>query len=367
MPTKSIDWEKLDSFANTPAERLEYLRTVASDIPRDLRSCVEVDLHCHSYYSDGYDSPSMRAAEAKRRGLKGFALTDHDVFDGVEEAVEAGRILDLEVVPGIEFYTDRPGVEILGYFPDQEDFLQKLHAGLFSPLIESIRASKRAKLDAMLARVPGAFAKYGLDVEVAPEDLERYLRNGISATGDISVILWLKYGGVFREKLGIPDIKAFHARFTSNYDELNVPLQTSEDLSMERLCRTVFAWGGLPFLPHPVELRNKEHLGNEALFAIIERLGACGLQGIELDNFRNGVCPECGRHQTDVLIGLRERYDSLHPDRLPLLSSSGVDSHNQPGEGIEMGWGRRGEMRPELAKLESIEKMRTRQRELFFR
>lgn len=366
MPTANINWDILNSYTNTPAERLEYLRKIAPGIPQDMRSCVEVDLHCHSYYSDGYNSPSMRAAEAKRRGLKGFALTDHDVFDGVEEAVKAGEILGIEVVPGIEFYTTRPGVEILGYFPDKADFLDKLHRGVFAPLIESIRASKQEKLRAMAKRVPEAFARYQLDIEIVRDDIDRYLRNGISSTGDISVILWLKYSEIFKEKLHIPDIKAFHARFTSNYAEINVPLNTGEDLSMENLCRQVYDWGGLPFLPHPVELRNKEHLGNAALFEVIEKLGACHLQGIELDNFRNTICPECGRHQTDLLIELRQRYNQLHPDRLPLLASSGVDSHNQPGEGIEMGWGRHGEMRPELARLDLIRQMKERQKELFF-
>ena len=61
-----------------------------------------VDLHVHSNASDGTFSPSQVVELAKNAGLDAFALTDHDTTAGVPEALEKGRDLNIEVIPGIE-------------------------------------------------------------------------------------------------------------------------------------------------------------------------------------------------------------------------------------------------------------------------
>ena len=47
---------------------------------------MEVDLHIHTIASDGTFTPEEVILEAKRRGLKALAITDHDTVDGIEEA-----------------------------------------------------------------------------------------------------------------------------------------------------------------------------------------------------------------------------------------------------------------------------------------
>lgn len=75
-----------------------------------------VDLHTHSTASDGTFSPAELAAEAHKAGLSLFALTDHDTVAGVEEAEQAGRALDIRVLPGIEISVEwQPGeLHLLG-------------------------------------------------------------------------------------------------------------------------------------------------------------------------------------------------------------------------------------------------------------
>ena len=46
---------------------------------------MKADLHCHSHYSDGKQSPSFLLARAKEKGVTHLALTDHDCVDGIEE------------------------------------------------------------------------------------------------------------------------------------------------------------------------------------------------------------------------------------------------------------------------------------------
>ena len=44
------------------------------------------DIHCHTVYSDGTETPETLVAEAVRRGLHGVAIADHDTTAGWQEA-----------------------------------------------------------------------------------------------------------------------------------------------------------------------------------------------------------------------------------------------------------------------------------------
>ena len=65
-----------------------------------------VDLHMHSNFSDGSDSPTQLVEKAKRLGLTAIALTDHDTIDGIPEFLEAGERLGIHTVPGVEISVD---------------------------------------------------------------------------------------------------------------------------------------------------------------------------------------------------------------------------------------------------------------------
>ncbi len=321
-------------------ERLESARVIReTQVP--CRSAVcEVDLHIHSFCSDGYHSPAGRVFEAWDRRMRAVALTDHDVIDGCGEAILAGRIFGIDVIPGVEFYTDRPGIEILGWWPRATDWARFVASGAGVEVTEPIRAAKRAQLSAMVARVPACFARHGFEAEITPGDIDRFVRNGLSTKGDISVILWQKYGPRLREAGLASDVKEVQARYTTKGEELNVPLEIDLDLSPAAFVRRLRGWGAIPGLSHPTELRKKEGLGNSALEATIDELAAAGLQAVEVDGWRNGICPETGRPETEVYAEMIGRWNAEHPERPPLLPTNGSDDHNQPGEGLELGCGR---------------------------
>lgn len=89
-----------------------------------------IDLHVHSTASDGTCSPSELVELAIQKGLRAFALTDHDTTDGIDEALEAARDTDLEVIRGIEFSTNYKGhdIHVVGLDMDHHDpkFMQTL-------------------------------------------------------------------------------------------------------------------------------------------------------------------------------------------------------------------------------------------------
>lgn len=74
------------------------------------------DLHCHSIFSDGELSPKELVKEAKKIKLRCISLTDHNSISGVKVAIKEGKKIGVEVIPGVEIYSDCS--EILGYFVD---------------------------------------------------------------------------------------------------------------------------------------------------------------------------------------------------------------------------------------------------------
>lgn len=351
----------IDDFHVSPEERLEAARRIAeSGFKPDMDAVCEIDLHCHSFCSDGYYSPANKVFEAYRRRMKAIAISDHDLFDGQDEAITAGKIFGIEVIPAIEFYTDRPGIEIIGHFPDTEIFLELLRSKVPEKLIEPIREAKKKQLDAMVARVPGCFGKFGFAAEITADDIDRFVRNGISTKGDISVVMWQKYGPELARRGIASDVKDFQAKYTTQKEHLDVALEIEMDLSPEAFIKRILDWGGLPGLPHPTELRKKEGLGNCELRKVIAKLAEAGLQTIEVDGWRNSICPETGMNQTDLFNMMREEYNSAHPDSPPLLFTNGSDDHNQPGEGLELGCGRNKNLRPEFGKYENVGRLRER-------
>ena len=357
----NIDTEilRINDFHLSMAERLEAAKFLAAEYKLDLEAVCEIDLHCHSFYSDGYNSPTGRVFEAWRRGMKGLAVSDHDVVDGQIEAIEAGKIFNIDILPAVEFYTDRPGIEIIGHFPNTAEFLKTLKSGAFDTVCEPIRRAKTKQLQSMIARVPECFAQFNFNAEITAEDIDEYVRNGVSTKGDISVIMWQKYGSELAKSGLSTDVKDFHGRYTTKDSMLNVPLELDMDISPAAFVRHISNWGGLPGIAHPTELRKKEGLGNETLYQEICKLAACGLRTLEVDGWRNAICPECGQPQTEVFEQLRQRYNQEHPDQPPLLFTNGSDDHNQPGEGLELGCGKNRNLRPEFGRYENLLTLRS--------
>ncbi len=61
-----------------------------------------IDLHTHSNFSDGSETPETIMQMAAEAGLSAIALTDHDSFDGLERAKRKSRELGVNLIPGCE-------------------------------------------------------------------------------------------------------------------------------------------------------------------------------------------------------------------------------------------------------------------------
>lgn len=64
---------------------------------------MKYDLHTHTNFSDGDNSPSDLVEKAKLANITHLALTDHDTIDGLSEASQAAARRNITLIPGIEF------------------------------------------------------------------------------------------------------------------------------------------------------------------------------------------------------------------------------------------------------------------------
>ena len=65
-----------------------------------------IDLHTHSYFSDGTDAPEELIDQAKANGVSVIALTDHNTMGGVRRFLAKAKAEGVFGVAGIEFSTE---------------------------------------------------------------------------------------------------------------------------------------------------------------------------------------------------------------------------------------------------------------------
>jgi predicted metal-dependent phosphoesterase TrpH len=82
----------------------------------------KIDLHCHSWFSgDGVSSPEELISTAKKKGLNGFAMTDHNTCDAYKDMVDKGLaredgspVDNFLIIPGVEVTTAEGHLLCLG-------------------------------------------------------------------------------------------------------------------------------------------------------------------------------------------------------------------------------------------------------------
>src|SRR5512141_3384523 len=116
------------------------------------------DLHCHSTFSDGVESPAALVARAQAAGLSVLALSDHDALHGLPALESAARGTGLVTVPATELSTrfDGEDVHLLGLFVDPGE-----------PELQGTLARMRVDRDARGERMVEKLAALGMPLDVA--------------------------------------------------------------------------------------------------------------------------------------------------------------------------------------------------------
>lgn len=128
------------------------------------------DLHIHTCFSDGADTPEQVVSIAREKELRCIAITDHDILDGIEPALEAAQGTGLEVIAGVELSTEYNGadIHILGYCFDRHNTLLKERLQMF----RDVRVARVKKMAEKLR---------GLGMAITEEDI--FSLSGSDAVG----------------------------------------------------------------------------------------------------------------------------------------------------------------------------------------
>ncbi|MDD5568730.1 MAG: PHP domain-containing protein, partial [Candidatus Omnitrophica bacterium] len=254
---------------------------------------MPADLHIHSNFSDGTDSPEDVVRLAAAGGLTAIALTDHDTVGGLARAIAAGQSAGVEVIPGIEFTTENPRAEIhiLGYFIDQAnpelaETLKKIQQGRFERIYKIVEKLK------------------GLNVTIDPEEVFELSGRNSPGRPHVARVL-IRHGAVSNFK------EAFN-----RYLDFRAPAYVPHfRLVPEEAVRLVKRAGGVPVFAHPA-ISNCDDL--------IPDLMSAGLRGLEI------YYPGYYADQIEHYLGLARKYD--------LVVTGGSDYHGaDAGRDFQLG------------------------------
>jgi adenylyl-sulfate kinase len=118
------------------------------------------DLQSHSLHSDGVLPAAQVVENAALAGVQLLALSDHDTVDGVDEALAAGAVHGVRVVPATEISAvDGPyeDLHVLGYGIDHR-------SALLNERLLDARLDRERRADAMAERL----RDLGFEVDPAP-------------------------------------------------------------------------------------------------------------------------------------------------------------------------------------------------------
>jgi 3',5'-nucleoside bisphosphate phosphatase len=247
---------------------------------------MRIDLHTHSSVSDGTDAPGELVRKALAAGLDVVALTDHDTFDGFDEAAAEGERLGLGVVRGMELSCARHGssVHVLAYGADpaSPELAAEMARGRLGRLVGVVR--KLAELG-----VPVSEAEVMAQVGNSPSVGRPHIADALIKAGHVR------------------DRQEAFDRFLADGGPAHVHRYTIE---VDRGIDLVHEAGGLAVIAHPWG-RGRERL-----------LPASVLQGLVRDHELDGLEVDHQDHDSDI----RRRLRAL-AENLGLLATGSSDYH----------------------------------------
>lgn len=259
-----------------------------------------IDLHLHTFYSDGTMSPEALVKLAKSSGVDTIAITDHDGMGGLDEGMEAGKRQGVHVIPGIELSTeDEAGtyMHILGYCFDRDNKELKDEVDL----IRHRRVERNEKLLAALREI---------GCKLSAEDLQ--LREGQDYIGKPTFALALARKGYVDSPKD-----AFKEGHFMRSDAVRSVHR--EKISAQKAIELIRGAGGIPVLAHPMKISHLTKSGEDDFFCELDKqltkLKKWGLAGME--------CYYSSHQSADTerLVNMAKRHQ--------LIITAGSDFHGE--------------------------------------
>lgn len=260
-----------------------------------MKTC---DLHVHSHFSDGSDTPEQLIKNAQMAGLSAIALTDHNTVAGLPAMLSAARGSGVEVIPGCEFTTEHNGDElhILGLFiqPQHYEAVNSLLARFMIRKSESNR------------HLVECLRKAGIEL-----DYDAIAKNALGSVNRAVIAAEMVRKGYCES------VKAAFDEYLSASKGYYIPPQRLQSVEVIRFIKSV---GAVAVLAHPFLTYNEEQLRDFLTKAV-----PAGLDGME-------VHYSAYDEQTTV-------RSMVITEDFGLLQSGGSDYHGTNKPHIAMGVG----------------------------
>jgi len=277
---------------------------------------MRIDLHTHSWVSDGTQAPAVLVAEAASAGLDVVALTDHDQSAGWDEARREAVRRGIGWLGGIEITCRVPAtgvsVHMLAYLVDPE------HTELVQCLGE-LRASRDGRARAMVERLSEDFPVEWGDVVAQTQDGATIGRPHIADA--------LVAAGI------VADRDEAFARILSPRGPYYVGQPA---LDPSEAVRLIHRAGGVAVMAHPAAGSRGRIIAPGDLLRVVE----AGLDGVEVYHRDNA---EQGRHD---LLALAHHHGLIvtgssdyHGAGKPNLLGENVTAHEQLERILELATG----------------------------
>ncbi|CAC9490697.1 FIG00031715: Predicted metal-dependent phosphoesterases (PHP family) [uncultured Gammaproteobacteria bacterium] len=263
----------------------------------NIITLMTIDLHNHSYYSDGVLSPSEVVCLAKESGCNVFALTDHDTTDGLIEAQQEANNQNIKLVHGVEISAmwSKMTIHIVGLNIDKDNSI--LRSGLKQH--QDFRKTRAEKIARSLggAGVVGAMEK-------------------TQALAKTDMITRTHFAQMLIQEGICKDMKSVFRRFLTGKNPGGVGGKWAQ---FDEVIKWIHAAGGVAVLAHPLRYR----MTNTKIQRMLSHLSNAGLDGVEVIT----------AHSTDGEITLMSKWANEHE----LLHSCGSDYHGWNNQRIKIG------------------------------
>lgn len=236
----------------------------------NTQTSLSWDLHCHTSYSDGTETPATLVSEAKRLGLEGVAISDHDTTAGWEDFRLAASALDFPVLYGSEITAQEPycfdgevmrginiSVHMLAYQYDPND----------SEIVAMFAATRARRIE----RTKLMVERMAHDFPITWDDVISQAGEGeLTTIGRPHIADALVKAGVYETRS-----EAF-ADAVSPQSKYYIPTQSPRVIEVIKAVKHA---GGVSFIAHPADTsRNRVLLCDEQIIEFAE----AGLDGLEV-------------------------------------------------------------------------------------
>jgi predicted metal-dependent phosphoesterase TrpH len=218
-----------------------------------------IDLHTHTTFSDGTDTPTQLINKALAAGITTIALTDHDSISGWQEATTALRP-GIALVPGAEVSCQTPdgiSVHILGllFDPSNTELINTL---------EKTRENRFGRMEKIIAKINEA----GIDITMS-EVLEQ-LSDGATLGRPHLADALVKKGVVASREEAFTQMLHNHSKYyVSHYSP-----------TPEAVIKLIKGAGGVSVIAHPMASHRGRTISLDTFGSLIQ----AGLDGIEVDH-----------------------------------------------------------------------------------